>query len=298
MRVVITGATGYIGQKLVRRLKEEGHYVCAVVRGSSDTGTICNYTDRILCSEPYEELENLMVEVKPEIYINLAGYYCGTHTTDKIHALIEGNITLPTYVMHAAVNAGCRHVIHTASVQQCAGGEVYAPMNLYAATKQAFEDILYYYTSVQKIKAITLQLFDTYGADDKRRKVFNLVRMLKSGERIAMSPGKQKLFFCYIEDVIDAYICAVRLIKEAAPGNNVRYAVRAEEPIELRRFIEEYLRLTGKRIEIEWGGREYMEREIMDPTGIGDTLPDWKPEISYMEGLGLCSEYDLSSCTD
>ena len=292
MRIVVTGATGYLGKKLVKRLKEEGHDIYAVVRASSDISQIKNIVLGVMQSIPYEELENKFDEISPEVYINLAGYYCGSHTKNSIGELLDANVMLPTFVMDAAIKSGCSHVIHTASVQQNYAGKNYDPVNLYAATKQAFEDILHYYTSMKKINAMTLQLYDTYGADDTRGKVFNLVRSLKAGESIAMSPGRQKLYFCYVDDVIDAYVHALELVRTDVMGADHKYAVRLEQPIELRKFVEKYFELMKKDVPVEWGKREYMAKEIMDPTGIGEILPGWEAKISYLQGLTLCSEYD------
>ena len=292
MRIVVTGATGYLGRKLVKRLKEEGHDIYAVVRAGSDSSKIKDSVLGVIQSIPYEGLEDKFSGINPEVYINLAGFYCGSHTKNSIGELLDANVTLPAFVMDASIKNGCTHIIHTASVQQNYAGKNYDPVNLYAATKQAFEDILHYYTSLKKINAVTLQLFETYGADDTRGKVFNLVRSLKEGESIAMSPGKQKLYFCYVDDVIEAYVHALGLVVRDVAGADHKYAVRLEQPIELRKFVEKYFELMKKDVPVEWGKREYMAKEIMDPTGIGEILPGWEAKISYLQGLTLCSEYD------
>ena len=54
MRIVVTGATGYLGKKLVKRLKEEGHDIYAVVRASSDISQIKNIVLGVMQSIPYE----------------------------------------------------------------------------------------------------------------------------------------------------------------------------------------------------------------------------------------------------
>lgn len=295
MKIVITGATGYIGTKLVLRLSKEGHEVYAAARQSSDTGKIKKYINGIVYTDSYLEIYEAMRKITPDVYINLAGSYCGRHTPEKIKELFEGNIILPSYLTDAVIQAGCSHVIHTASYQQCYNGEIYNPINLYAATKQAFEDILYYYSSSKQINVVTLQLFDTYGADDNRNKIFNLIRQVKEGECIELSPGKQKMYFCYINDVIDAYRKAISLLQENEMGMNKRYAVRSDEPIMLKEFVEYYIEVTGKKILLEWGKRNYMEKEIMDPSGFGEVLPDWKPLITYQEGIRLCGAYDIKN---
>jgi CDP-3, 6-dideoxy-D-glycero-L-glycero-4-hexulose-4-reductase len=92
--------------------------------------------------------------------------------------------------------------------------------------------------------------------------------------------------------VIDAYVRALELIQEQEAGFCARYAVRGNEPIELKEFIEKYLRASGRKIKIQWGERPYMEKEIMNPQGIGEILPGWYPKISYDEGTKICGTYD------
>ncbi len=294
MKIVMTGATAYIGRKLLIRLKEEGHKVYALVRESSDMEQIKGVAEEILCCTPYLELYAKMKKIQPEAYVNLAGYYCGTHTPEKIPLLYESNCLLPAYVTDAVIEAGGTYMIHTASVQQCYMGEAFNPLNLYAATKQSFENVLQYYTSVQSVSGIVLQLFDTYGADDTRNKVFNFVRRMKEGEKLPMSPGEQKMYFCYIDDVVEAYIRALELIQQKEPGFYDKYAVRGNEPIGLKTFIEKYIQYTGRNIVPKWGEREYMKKEIMDPSGYGTPVPDWIPKISYEKGIQMCGDYDLA----
>lgn len=294
MRIIVSGATGYIGTKLVKRLEIEGYEVYIIARKNSNVSEIGKCVKDIFCPSSYLDNYPYMEKVKPEVYINLAGYYCSRHSSENVSCLMEANIILPTYLTDAAVCAGCVCVIHTASYQQCYHGERYNPINLYAATKQSFEDILYYYTSLNKISAVTLQLFDTYGADDTRNKIFNLVRRLHDGDSINMSPGLQKLYLCYIDDVIEAYMTAIKLVAAMKRGMNKRYAVRDQEPITLKEFVEYYKKIIGKNINLNWGERQYVEREIMDPSGYGEVLPGWSPKISYWHGIQLCGEYDLA----
>ena len=294
MKIVLTGATAYIGKKLLSRLNEEGHKVYALVRESSNTDEIKRDAEGIICCTPYLELYDKMKEIQPECYINLAGYYCGSHTPEKIQLLYESNCLLPTYVTDAVIEAGGRYIIHTSSVQQCYMGEAFDPLNLYAATKQSFENVLQYYTSIKAVSAVVLQLFDTYGADDTRNKVFNLVRRMGEGEKLAMSPGEQKMYFCHVDDVVDAYMRTLELIQQRDIGFYDKYAVRGQQPIQLKAFVEQYIQYTGRNIIPQWGEREYMKKEIMDPTDYGTPVPGWTPKISYEEGIKMCGDHDLA----
>ena len=288
MNIVMTGATAYIGKKLLKRLKTEGHKVYALVRESSDITQIKGEAEAVICCTPYLELYAKLEAVLPDAYINLAGYYCGVHTPEKVQLLCDSNFLLPMYVTDAVAAAGGKYIIHTSSAQQCYMGESFNPLNLYAATKQSFEDVLRYYTSVRAVSSVVLQLFDTYGADDTRNKVFNLVRRMHEGGEPAMSPGEQKMYFCYVDDVVDAYMKALTFVWQQKPGFYEKYAVRGENPIQLKEFVQKYIRYTGRNITPRWGEKAYMKKEIMDPAGYGRTVPGWQPKISYEEGIRLC----------
>lgn len=229
----------------------------------------------------YEEMEI----VKPEIVIHLAGIFLSEHKDDDIAALIDSNIDFPTILFDAAYKSGCRRFINTASCWQNYQGESYNPVNLYAATKQAIEDILKYYVMAKGAEAITLNIFDSYGPNDLRKKVLNIVSGLKDGDSIGMSGGDQRMYLCYIEDIVSAYIQAINLLYSMKGGEYKKYAVRDESTYSLKEIITCYLTLSGKHINVRWGERPYRSREIMDPSGWGDVLPGW--QIQYPLELGM-----------
>lgn len=292
MRILLTGGSGYIGKKMIQRLASDGHKICIVLRKNSDVEDVKKYIERVIYNINYSDVYNQIKDFKPECYINVAGKYYGTHNADTIQEMIEANILFPTLVLDAAIKAGCENVIHTSSFQQCYQGERYNPVNMYAATKQSFEDILKYYVECKVIKVIVLQLFDTYGADDTRNKIFNRIRRLKEDESIELSSGMQKMFFCYIDDVIEAYAIALKQTLSNEFGFMKKYAIRGEKPIELKKFIEWYCSQMNRVFILNWGEREYLNREIMDPTGYGEVLPGWKTQITYEHGIELCAAFD------
>lgn len=292
MNFLITGASGYIGKKIIEKLHKEGHSVSVVIRKTSNIDDVKEYIDNVILNNSYEDVYEKISNIKPKFYINVSGKYYGSHSINTIKEMIEANISFPTIILDAVVKAGCHKVIHTSSVQQCFKGENYNPVNLYAATKQSFEDILKFYTESEAIKLIVLQLFDTYGADDSRNKIFNRIRNLKEDESFDLSPGMQKMYLCYIDDVVEAYMVAIRQLLCENDGFMGKYAIRGDKPIELRKFVDMYCTLMDREYLLNWGKRDYMKREIMDPTDYGKVLPNWCMKVSYEEGIKLCAEYD------
>lgn len=283
MKIAVTGATGYIGSHLISVLSRE-HEVLAIVRDTSDAAGIEPYVKEFATYDR-ERIYDSLAAARPEVLIHLAGVFYGEHDAHNIANLLESNLVFSTIVFDAAVAAGCRKIINTGTYWQQFSGEAYNPVNLYAATKQAAEDMLLYYVKAKGCSAVTLQIFDSYGPDDNRNKILNMINKLEDGASIDMSQGRQKMYYCHIEDLVSGYMRAIPLIHEMESGAYARYALRGQEPQELRELIEEFLKISGKHLKINWGGRAYRDREILDPAGIGTVLPGWKPRYDWQQGV-------------
>ena len=285
MKILLTGATGFIGSAVARRLSTEYEITCAV-RSTSDRsrlqGTDVQY---LLTDTGTEQLYQEMAAAEPDLVIHMAGVFYSEHNRETIDNLLQSNVVYATKIFDAACEAGCQAFINTGSCWQNYEGETYNPVNLYAATKQAAEDILDYYVHARDCRAIHLTIFDSYGPDDSRRKILNILRDTPDGGTIGMSGGQQKMYLTYVDDIVDAYVQTVKLIQNMPDGTAVKYAVRGNRPHSLREIAEAYLKASGKRIDIHWGERPYRNREIMDPTGWGDPVPGWKPGHSLESGM-------------
>ena len=184
-----------------------------------------------------------------------------------------------------AVN-GLQRLVNTGTSWQHYENKEYSPVCLYAATKQAFKAILQYYTETSSLKAITLKLFDTYGPDDPRQKLFTMLRKIARDQTpLAMSPGEQMIDLVYIDDVLDAFIIAADLLEHASVPEHGEYAVSSGAVIKLKDLVALYSRIIDRPLPITWSGRPYRPREVMTPWSGGSPLPGWRPKIKLEEGI-------------
>lgn len=284
MKIVLTGATGYIGGHIAEKLIQNGHEVYCIVRPTSDISKLPPEGQTIVVSRN-AELYQVLAEVNPKVVVHVAGIFLGKHSKETIEQMLQSNVVFSTILLDAACEAGCQYFINTSSYWQNYNWENYNPVNLYAATKQAFEDVIKYYIADDKITVMDLQLFDVFGPKDPRKKVLNLVAALRDGDDMQMSPGGQKLYMCYIEDVVAAYMHTLDVIVQKPVGVYEKWAVRAEKPYTLKEIVDKYLKIAGKDVSLHWGGLDYRKREIMNPEGIGKVLAGWKPQYTLEEGL-------------
>lgn len=275
MRILVTGATGFVGQHLLPYLEKQGHEVYALVRPSTDGSKV--YTNHLYVFEDdIEHLASYLLENHVDGIIHLASLYIAEHKPEDIKNIVTSNVYLGTAVMEAAVKAGVKWFLNTGTIWQNYNVEpysdTYCPVNLYAASKQAFMDMAKYYTEVSDIKFCTLKLCDTYGANDTRRKIFALFEQIaKTGECLKMSPGDQKLDIVHIDNVVRDFEA---LAEKLDNGEQLReeYVVSSGRQKSLKEIAKQYEIDHQVILNIEWGGRPYRKREVMVPY-IGHQLP-------------------------
>jgi len=286
--VIITGATGFVGSHLTKKLVESGYNVHIISRSTSTYENLEAFKSKIDIFEYNQnitELINYFKKVKADIVFHLASLFISEHESEQIDDLINSNIKFGTHVLEAMSKSDTCKLINTGTSWQHYKNEDYNPVNLYAATKQAFEDVIEFYVKALDFKVITLKLFDTYAEDDNRGKLINLLgKFSKEKKKLKMSPGEQMIDLVHVDDVVNAFISAYSLFEEKEI-NHVKYAVSSGQEIQLKDLIELYEDVTGNEVLVEWGGRPYRQREVMELWQDFDKLPDWEARISLKDGL-------------
>lgn len=285
---VVTGATGFLGSRLCRRLARDGWRVRIVARPGSDAAALDALApDAVLRHDgSTEALVAWMREARPDVVFHLASLFVAQHETRDVLPLVETNLAFATQVAEATARAGVTRLVNAGTSWQSFEDVDRNPVCLYAATKEAFEDVLAYYVAAEGLRVVTLRLFDTYGPGDPRPKLFRLLgRAAGSAEPVAMSPGEQRLDLVFVDDAVEAFaVAAERLLREEARGHE-RYALSSGAPIRLRDLVDLYGRLSGRPLPIAWGERPYRRREVMVPWRTGATLPGWAPRVGLEEGI-------------
>jgi nucleoside-diphosphate-sugar epimerase len=289
MRALVTGATGFVGSHLVRCLLDQGWNVHIIIRQSSKLEVISDIVKRLtihIHTGDIETMISILSKSKPDVVFHLASLFIAEHLPNDIEPLIKSNILFGTQLVEAMVKNGIYNLINTGTSWQHYNNEDYNPTNLYAATKQAFEAILKYYLETSKLKVITLKLFDTYGPNDQRPKLINLLRKsAEEGITLKLSLGEQLIDLVYIDDVIEAYILAADRLISGKVVKYEEYAVSSEKPIRLKDLVKIFEETINKKLFVQWGARPYRTREVMIPWNKGKLLPGWRAKVELKDGI-------------
>ena len=285
---LVTGATGFVGSHLVDRLVQDNwqtHIICrsnSIIPDSPEFKTVIAH----IYDGSTESIIKCVTSAKPDIVFHLASMVVTQHVSKDIENLIHSNVLFGTQLLEAMRINNINHIINTGTFWQHYNNEDYNPVCLYAATKQAFEALLEYYVQTCDFKAITLKLFDTYGPNDPRPKLFHLLnKAATTGQPLDMSGGEQLIDLVHIDDVIEAFIIASQQLVGNKVIKNKSYAVSSGQPLLLRKLVETYAEVTNQNIPVNWGSKPYRYREVMIPWNLGAAIEGWYPNTKLEQGI-------------
>ncbi len=292
-KALVTGAGGFIGSHLVSRLVAgdwEVHVISRrgsrVVRGAKGLPVIKHEHDGSTRS-----MIRILAEARPDTVFHLASMFQAEHEAGDIEPMVKSNLLFATQLLEAMTENNVHQLVNTGTSWQHFEGKDYDPVCLYAAMKQAFQDILVYYVEVCSLNAVTLKLFDTYGPGDRRAKLFALLRRAaRERTPLAMSAGEQLLDMVYIDDATNAFVMAADRLSNSQARKHEEFAVSSGKPLKLKDLVDLYARIAGVDLHIEWGGRPYRKREVMIPWREGRALPGWHPQVGLEEGIRKMEE--------
>lgn len=288
MKILVTGATGFIGSHLVPELLKNKHEVVVLTRKSSDVTELKKQKVKIIKHPAFSNLGTQMQDESIDGILHLASLYLKNHSSKDVGDLIDSNVRFSTELLEAAAEAKLKFFINTGTFWQHYNDEEYSPVNLYAASKQAFIDIAQYYVETSSIKFVTLKLSDTFGPNDTRPKIFNYwLKAAKSGETLEMSAGEQILDISYIANVTAAYLKLLELLGKNKLKSGDNFALYSGEQYSLRDLHKIFEQETGLEVPINWGAKEYREREVMKPWSKGRKIPDFTPPCSLRDGIRI-----------
>jgi nucleoside-diphosphate-sugar epimerase len=263
MRVLVTGATGFIGTQLVFSLLEYGHKVAILKKKDSGLKRLMSIQSEmnVFASDTYSDICMAIRNFSPDMVIHLAALYVNQHKSEQIIDLMNSNIIFGANILEAMIENNAIKFVNIGTRWQHIGNKRYNPVNLYAATKEAFKNILAYYET-RGIRHKTLELSDTYGVGDTRKKIMELlITACQKKEKLDLTPGEQTLDLIDVDD-ISAFITTSISSSDFFDNKTLSISGTVIKLHDLGKMIEKEFKIKGL---FNWGGKPYRENEIMEP---------------------------------
>ena len=279
--VLVTGATGYLGGHLARALAADGVPLHFLARESSRVGDLPAIGSVHRHDGTMASMARIVAEANPRLVYHLASRVLATHSAADVDGLIAGNLALATQLAEACSSLPACGLVTAGTHWQHYGNHRYSPVSLYAAMKQAVDDVLQFYAETTPLNVVSLHLADVYGPNDPRPKILNLLLdAARSGEVLVTTPGEQVIHPIHVDDVVNALRVAGGRVVNSPSDAFSQFAVRPADTVDLRTLASIVAEVSGRPLRIEWGGRPYRAREIMMPWTSGEVLPGWEPCVS------------------
>ncbi len=288
MKILITGGTGFIGKNLIKSLLDNNYNVYCITRIHSDLSKINSKVKIFQYDENIDSLLEFFQNEKFDGVIHLASLFLLNHTKDNISNLLSSNIKFGVELLEASKISKIKWFINTGTFWQNYNEEEYNPVNLYAATKEAFLDIAKYYTQTSDLIFTTIKLNDTFGPNDTRNKIFNLWHKIsQTNEILEMSQGNQIIDISYIEDVINAYDILIKHLSSNKKNEykNKIFAIKSNERMSLKELSKVFEKAINCKLNIQWGAKPYREREVMNPWEDGETIENWEQKYTLKDAI-------------
>jgi nucleoside-diphosphate-sugar epimerase len=293
---LITGATGFVGSALVRRLLADQVEVTAVVRDASRIQGIDrqNVTE-VRHWEP-DALRRALAGKSAEVVFHLASY--GVHADQRDpERLAAGNLGVLTNVLHATAQLKPRQFVFAGSCAEygfpatqntpISETQPLAPTTPYGAAKALAEKEGAKLAAELGISFATLRLFNVFGPGEAPQRLLPfIIDHLQHDEPAELTGGEQVRDFIYIDDAVEALIMAA-LSDNLQAGE--AYNVCSGRGTSVREVGEIAAEQMGKpRSLLQWGKRPYRRDEPMWLVGDNRRFTEvtgWQPRTTIPQGV-------------
>lgn len=303
-KVLITGATGFIGSNLTRRLIQEGFEVGITKREKSDVWRIKDLLDKIVTYDvdlrDTQEVSKAVSHFRPDVIFHLATYYAVEHESQEVSLMIDTNVLGTANLLEASKESMVKLFVNTSSCfvykeskDKLRENDDLSPLNLYALTKLQAEQDCSFYAERYGLKTITLRIFPPYGpADHERRLIPYTIKILLNEEKPKMTTGKQRWDFVYVDDIVDAYFKLLS-ISDLSQKHEI-FNIGTGNVISVREVVSQIKEIIGSELEPEWGAVPYRKNEVWFTCADirkAKTFLKWKPKTQIEEGLKYTVEW-------
>jgi UDP-glucose 4-epimerase len=291
LRVLVTGASGFIGARLCERACDLGAVVLGVSRRRpADAAPAMRWEDVDLTDEG--ATRELVHRVQPDVVLHLASEVAGDRSPELIVPMLRANLVAAVNVMLASHDTGCGRVVLAGSMEEPDLGDAEAvAQSPYAAAKWAALTYARTFRALYQLPVVHLRIFMVYGPGqrDLRKLVPYVASSLLRGEAPELTSGEREVDWIYVDDVVDAFLAAA--VSPGAEGASLD--IGSGVLVSVREVVARLRRLVGGGVEPRFGAvpdRRLERIRVADPA-IAAAAIGWRPRTSLDEGLARTVDF-------
>jgi len=277
MNILITGCTGFIGSNILNKF-QKNNKIYIILRNKKDNKKFKNKNIKIINYKNYDELNKKISKIKAESIIHTATHYAKTHNQKDLKEFSNSNILFGNIILENLKSMKAKKFINFSTVWEDYNGIKNNYFNLYSAYKKAFSKILNFYRNkFKKVKFYELMISDTFGKNDNRLKIINVLRKnYKSNTKTKIISKNLYVNFLNVEDITNAvYLIYKKNIKPA------KYLLKNNSDTNIHKMIQIFNKENDRKIKVKWLSNKLIKEKSLPYK----KLKSWKPIKSNISDI-------------
>jgi UDP-glucose 4-epimerase len=289
-RVLVCGATGFLGRALCRRLVAGGVRVHGTSRRPQRDASEMSWYQVDLTDTA--ATSRLVAAVRPDVLFNLSGISDARPDRDRVLPVFVGGGLVCVNLLAAAAEYGCGLFVHTSSLQEADFGSGDArPVSPYALAKFVETAYVDLFQRMYQLPAVVLRFGIVYGPGERtvERFIPHVITALLRGEQPRLSLGRQTADWLYVEDAVDALVSTA--VSPAAKGCVLN--VGSGTPTSVRTMAERIAAAVDNGVSPVFGAvadRPTAPTRPAEPSRVKEVL-GWTPRTCLDDGLRATIEW-------
>lgn len=293
--VLVTGAGGFIGSHVTRRMLRENARVSVLVRENTDLWRLADIVDRISIFKAdirdHIGVEQCIAYSRPDYVFHMAAYGVDSRQKDY-RVAAETNILGTINLLNALKDSSCKKLLNIGSCMEYGNkvgvireDAVLEPFNIYGGTKAAATILAHQLARENNLDLITLRAFGIFGENEGSHKFYpNIIISLLRGDTVKLTGCQQYRDYCYIDNLMDALVLAVLNLE----CRNEVFNVGSGCIHQLKYYVNLVYRHFPNALKPQFGAIPYRADEVWKPhpdVRKIKAMLGWIPKISLQEGL-------------
>ena len=277
---LVTGATGFLGSHVVKKLLAEGQKVVILKRSFSNTKRLATELSKIKSYDidKLDDFADVFREQHIDVVIHTAT--CYGRQGEAVEQIYDVNLKFPLKLLELALRFNTDTFFNTDTILS-------KYLNWYALSKKQFSEIGQQFAHMGKINFIDAKLEHMYGEDDANTKfvTFMLEALQNNQDELKLTAGEQRRDFIYVDDVVEAYWKI--LTSQSNDKRYQQYEVGTGKTISIKELVMLAKSITKSQTKLVFGAIPYRENEIMNSKANVESLLNlgWQAKVDIETGI-------------
>ncbi len=276
--ILLTGATGFLGSHILKKLLATNYKIIILKRSFSNTFRIENDLKNLKIYNLDEiNLEKIFEENEIDIVLHTATQY--GRKQESIVDIVESNLMLPLKLLSLSQVYNVKTFINTDTLLD-------KRISSYALSKKQFRNWLQFYSNNMTCINVSLEHFFGPKDDSTKFVTYIIKSLIEEVEKLDLTAGEQERDFIYIDDVVEAFIVIIQNINNQ--NGFYEYEIGSGVNIKIKDFILKTADiLENTTTKLNFGALPYRENEVMrSHVNLTEIYKlGWSPKNNFVDGL-------------